>query len=160
MIELTDSYAAGGVSSRSPECLAPVWPSVSPQFRGKRAVVVDDDATARRILADLLKGLGCEVVAFERAADALRQVARRGADLVITDLFMPDCDGMELILALRQLRPRPRIIVVSGGSIYWHQALESAQTLGADATLGKPFGVAEFGATVGRALAATPSGVR
>ncbi len=158
MIEPTDSDAVGGPSSRLPECLASLRLCLSPLLRGKRAVVVDDDATARRILEDLLKGLGCEVAAFERAADALRQMARRGVDLVITDLFMPDCDGMELILVLRKLRPRPRIVVVSGGSIYWHQALESAQTLGADATLGKPFGVAEFGATVQRVLAGPPSG--
>lgn len=140
--------------SPAPLFAPPASPPVFPSGR-RRVVVVDDDPAARRILAELLRTWGGDVAVFERAADALRQVARRGADLVVTDLFMPDCDGMELILALRRQHPRPRVIVVSGGSLYWHQALESAQTLGADAALGKPFGVAEFGTTVARVMAGT-----
>lgn len=66
-----------------------------------RIVVVDDVAGVREALAALLRGAGHEVTAFASGSDALAALERDGADLVLTDLYMPNMTGWELVRALR-----------------------------------------------------------
>jgi CheY-like chemotaxis protein len=66
-----------------------------------RIVVVDDMAGVREGLAALLRGAGHEVAAFASGSDALAAIERDGADLVLTDLYMPNMTGWELVRALR-----------------------------------------------------------
>lgn len=65
-------------------------------------------------------------------------------DLSLVDIFIPDMDGLELILRLRKIRPDNKIISISGGTNY----LDIAKHLGANDTLQKPFSVQELLATV------------
>ena len=104
-----------------------------------RVILVDDDPAIRSAIARYLQRSGFAIEAFENVADVLRSLAQRPVDLVITDLLMPDTDGMELLMALRKRDPRPKVIVISGGGAYMGSSMKAARQLGAAATLWKPF---------------------
>ena len=87
---------------------------------------------------------------------ALRAVLSRGCDLVITDINMPEMDGIEVIMALSERRPGLPIIAISGGGrLPKDLLLTSADMLGAVTTLAKPFDIPDLIAAVERALAET-----
>ena len=69
--------------------------------RAARIVVVDDLPYVREALAELLRGAGYEVVAMEGGPAALTELDRHGADLVLTDLHMPEMTGWDLARAIR-----------------------------------------------------------
>ncbi len=73
--------------------------------------------------------------------EAMKLMEQTPCDVVVTDLFMPEQEGLETIMALRQTHPDTKIIAISGGgyhSTFMH-ALDIAAKLGADYTLQKPF---------------------
>lgn len=105
-----------------------------------RVLVIDDNADLRSMLEFVLEAEGFEVMAARNGKDALKLLAHSPADAVVTDLFMPDKDGIETISAMRKAHPGTRIIAMSGwtspkGADYLGVAFE----MGADATLRKPF---------------------
>ena len=104
-------------------------------------LVIDDEAPMRRFVAKLLEKRGHAVFEAADGAEALRILASRSIALVITDLLMPETDGIETILELRRLYPATKIIAVSGGGEYQsgNGFLRAAESLGADCTLTKPF---------------------
>jgi DNA-binding response OmpR family regulator len=84
---------------------------------------------------------------------ALRCLEGSVFDLVITDVVMPEGDGMEVLNAIRRLRPSPPVVAMSGGGhIAPEHYLHMATVLGAGATLAKPFPVSQLVATVARLL--------
>jgi CheY-like chemotaxis protein len=101
---------------------------------------VDDDREIASVMTEYLRRSG---YATESAADgerALKILHRRPVALVVTDILMPQVDGYELIMKLRQTPHRPRIIATSGNpSKLGLDFLKSAQQLGADQILHKPF---------------------
>lgn len=101
---------------------------------------VDDDREIASVMTEYLRRCGYSV---ESAADgdlAQRILHRRPVALVVTDILMPQVDGYELIMKLRQTPHRPRIIAMSGNpSKIGLDFLKSAQQLGADHVLPKPF---------------------
>jgi CheY-like chemotaxis protein len=105
-----------------------------------RILVVDDDETFRRLLCQTLLGAGHQVLAAADGSVALNLYRRQPVDLVITDLIMPEKEGIETIVELRRLQPNLKIIAMSGGG-YLHCAdyLQIARRLGANKTLAKPF---------------------
>jgi DNA-binding response OmpR family regulator len=118
---------------------------------GKRILVVDDNADLRSTIQALLEADGFDVAV---AGDGQAALALHLADVVITDLFMPDKDGIETIVELRKLSPKLKIIAMSGwtstqGSDY----LRVAREIGAAVTLQKPFDPQELSRVV-RQLAA------
>lgn len=125
--------------------------------RLSRVLVVDDESTIRLTVQKFLCRSGYEVEAFERGADLLRSLGRQPADLIITDVFMPDTDGMQLLMELRKHTHRPKVIVMSGGNNYWASSLDTARKLGAAATLSKPFSLEELLRAVRSALAEQPA---
>ena len=66
-----------------------------------RIVVVDDLAYVREAMAELLRGAGYEVAAVESGPAALAELERRGADMLLTDLYMPEMTGWDLVNAVR-----------------------------------------------------------
>ncbi len=66
-----------------------------------RIVVVDDLGYVREAMTELLRGAGYEVTAVESGPAALAELESRGADLLLTDLYMPDMTGWELVAAVR-----------------------------------------------------------
>ena len=104
-------------------------------------LVIDDEAPVRRLVALALEKQGHRVSEAGDGAEALRIMAEHSTDLVITDLLMPETDGIETIMELRRLYPATKIIAISGGGEYQSGAgfLRAAESLGADRTLTKPF---------------------
>jgi CheY-like chemotaxis protein len=104
-----------------------------------KILLVEDDESVRRATRLVLESAGHKV--FE-ASSGLRVegiVAEHQPDLVLTDMLMPDRDGVETILALRRRHPTLPIIAMSGGGKRGMLDLGMAKRLGAQATLDKPF---------------------
>lgn len=110
-----------------------------------RILVVDDDDLIRKLVVRTLERAGYEVVASADGRQAARQYREQHADLIITDLFMPEKEGMEVIMELRRTDPDVKIIAISGaGSLGPTGYLEVARMIGASKTLAKPFGREEL----------------
>ena len=105
-----------------------------------RLLVVDDDADMRLTLKLSLELAGYTVDVAANGREAIEVQRSRPADVLITDIFMPDADGFEAIDVFRAEFPRTKIIVVSGGAQFSKRDyLPDAALIGADATLQKPF---------------------
>jgi len=119
-----------------------------------RVLVIDDEVDVRRLLA---AGLGADGHTVLEAADGDEGVAvlgRQAVDLVITDIVMPNKEGFETIIELRKTHPWLKIIAISGGGIMsGTDTLRVARSLGAHATLHKPFRVGDLRRTVAACLA-------
>ena len=105
-----------------------------------RIMVVDDNEDMRNMLKLCLEADGFDVDVARNGQLALERLQQAPADVVVTDLFMPDQDGIETILELRKRFPAVRIVAMSGwtsseGSDY----LRVAREIGALETLRKPF---------------------
>ena len=115
----------------------------------KRILVVDDNEDMRTTIQALLQADGFEVAVAADGEAALAMNRSRPADVVVTDLFMPDKDGIETIIELKKLYPQIRIVAMSGwtstqGSDY----LQVAREIGAAVTLQKPFDPRELSRVV------------
>jgi DNA-binding NtrC family response regulator len=118
-----------------------------------RILVVDDDPSIRRTLELLLSRAGYQVTQARDGIEAVRLWREHGGDLVITDLHMPEKDGIQTIIELLSHSPRARIIAMSGGGQTKRlDLLGNASLLGAVLTIEKPFTITEMMALVGRAL--------
>lgn len=125
-------------------------------------LVVEDDEPTGRLVSRILQRAGHAVDLATDGRAALDLLAASTFDLIVTDIFMPVADGMELVLSLTRQPDRPRIIAMSGGSLparSW-SPLGAAKAFGADAVLNKPFLDTELLAAVndqiGAAAAAQP----
>lgn len=116
-------------------------------------LVVDDSAVVRRFVVRTLSDRDYQVLEAKNGDEALRTAAARPLDLVITDMLMPERDGIEVIRQIRERTPRTKIIAMSG-STHTSVYLRLARSFGADVVLAKPFQPAELLETVARLLAA------
>jgi CheY-like chemotaxis protein len=88
---------------------------------------------------------GVDGGACQRGGAARAAQRQQAADMLITDIFMPDADGLEVILQFRTHWPATRIVAMSGGGRKVKgDYLEAARQAGADVTLRKPFDPAEL----------------
>jgi len=116
-------------------------------------LVVDDDATLRSVLTNFLQRFGYVVQCAKDGRAALQLLARMRAQLVITDLFMPECDGFELIMELRKTSPNLEILAISGDGLSDLDVFMGAvRQLGVRHTLKKPFTLTELGTIVKQAI--------
>ena len=112
-------------------------------------LVIDDENLIRTLLRGYLESKGFSVGVAQNGKQALELFEKQTADLIITDVFMPEKDGLEVVMALRKKRPDIPIVVVSGGSSKgFRDMLHIAKTLGAARVLEKPFKLEELLATV------------
>jgi len=127
-----------------------------------RILVVDDDALVRATIRLTLERAKHAVIEAGDGRSALAAVAAAGAepvDLVVTDVIMPELDGIGLVTELRKSYPSLRIVAVSGGGRTGNlDYLRMAKALGAHAILPKPFTPEQLVAAVDAALQATPEG--
>jgi DNA-binding response OmpR family regulator len=111
----------------------------------KRILVIDDEVAIRRALRTVLELAGYEVREARNGEDAIRLWREEESDLVITDIHMPDKNGIETILELRALSPDLPIIAVSGsGETRSRNLLHDAKLVGPIWTMDKPFGLTEL----------------
>jgi CheY-like chemotaxis protein len=102
-------------------------------------LVIDDDAQFRKMLCKLLEKDGHAVVEASGGQEGIQRYRRSPTDLVITDIVMPDKEGIETIIELRRQFSDVKIIAMSGGGqIGPDSYLDLAQKLGACQTLTKP----------------------
>jgi DNA-binding NtrC family response regulator len=116
-----------------------------------RIMIVEDDEAVRELLREILKRAGHEVVAAGngKEAIALYQDNPATADLVITNILMPEKEGLEMIQEMRRDDPDIKIIAISGGGqIGPADYLEIARRFGATRTFSKPFDRKELLAAV------------
>ena len=115
-----------------------------------RILVVDDEKQAADMLVDYLSNLGYQTVAAYSGHDALSKFKNGGFQLVITDLKMPDIDGMDLLEMVKGWDKRAMVIVITGyGTI---ESAVEAITKGAYDFIPKPFKMEELEIIIERAL--------
>ncbi|HPR82514.1 MAG TPA: response regulator [Pontiellaceae bacterium] len=115
----------------------------------KKILLVDDEEAIRKMVRAVL---GSELYEFAEAANGIAAQAileKQKFALVISDVIMPDCDGIELVMAIRRKLPEIKIIVMSGGGrVRAGHYLDLARKLGATRVFEKPFDTAELRQTV------------
>ena len=104
-----------------------------------RIIVIDDDVQIRVLLKEILQQEGYEVVDAPDGLEGVRLYRENPADLVITDIIMPEKEGLEIIRELRTDFPEVKIMAISGGGrIGPEPYLQIAERLGAKSILTKP----------------------
>jgi PAS domain S-box-containing protein len=137
--------------------LAPVkqGPSeVLPKGKGELILIVDDEEAVRSVTKRILESNGYRTVIATQGTEAVACYVEKGYEIsvVLTDLHMPDMDGVEAIAVLRQINPNVKIIVVTGaGSAL---GAPSAREMGVQAYIKKPFDVAHLLVTLQNVLQA------
>jgi DNA-binding NtrC family response regulator len=103
-------------------------------------LIVDDEPGIRELLCMMMVSAGHTAVAAEDGIQAPKVMAAQHIDIVITDLLMPERDGLEFITEIRKLYPKVKIIAMSGGGhIARDSYLRIAKNFGAHFLLEKPF---------------------
>jgi DNA-binding response OmpR family regulator len=120
----------------------------------KTILIADDNEDILFFMQVALEKAGYEVQIAPDGVQALAQQAMHGADLLITDIFMPGQDGIETLRECKIRFPQTRVIVMSagGGSDRQLDYLPAAALIGANATLHKPFDVSQLLDTVRKVL--------
>jgi DNA-binding response OmpR family regulator len=110
-----------------------------------RILVIDDDEQMRVLLRQVMEWSGFTVVDAENGRKGMQLQREQPADLVITDLIMPEQEGLETISILKKDFPEVKIVAISGGGRIGPDAyLPAARELGADLIFSKPFDVKKF----------------
>lgn len=131
-------------------------------FRGQhrtpantRILVIDDDRDVRNTMCENLRDCGYEVLDARNGAVGLQLMESLGfPEIVITDIIMPEKEGLETIMEIRKKQPGVKIIAMSGGG---HgqvcNFLDMAQRLGADASFPKPVDMDRLEETIKKLVA-------
>jgi len=118
-----------------------------------KILLIDDNAPIRTLLREVLLSFGHAVTEAANGRDGLKHCA--DADLVILDIFMPEQDGIEVLMALRQRQTAVKVIAISGGGGQSAgDNLHTARLLGAAKTLQKPFTIHDLMAAINEVLPA------
>ena len=125
----------------------------------KKILIIDDEEGIRKMMRLALERAGYEVFDAPDGRQGLKIYDQSLPDLVITDIFMPEMEGLETIMALRRENPDVKILTISGGGARGHDYLPVALRLGSSRALAKPFTQRELLSTV-LELLETDSGTR
>lgn len=119
-----------------------------------RVLIIEDDMNVRNTLVDLVRMGGYSTISPERSDDVPGAIGAGDYDLVITDVLMPDMDGLEVLKMVRATHPASPVLAISGGTRRTspEMMLHMTEMLGADATLKKPFSKDELYAVIDRLL--------
>ncbi|HVJ53071.1 MAG TPA: response regulator [Aliidongia sp.] len=115
-----------------------------------RILLVEDDGVIRAMSSHLLRNAGYSVTEGKSGLEALRLLSAAKFDVLITDLFMPDMDGMELIQSVRAAGSSIRIIAISGSTgLLGDDLPELARSIGVDLVMRKPVAPAALLTAIG-----------
>ncbi len=123
-------------------------------FDGLRVLIVDDEAEILGLLQSLLEAEGATVVAATRATDALGAARAGTFDIVLSDISMPEMDGLQFIAELRRLPQAARWPAIAISGFSRPDDADRARAAGFDDHLGKPVSMEQLRGAVGRLLAA------
>ncbi len=118
------------------ELAAKVGDCLARNLTRPRILVVDDELSIRLLMRRVLQKAGYEVVEAANGKAALAQIREGRVDLIITDLVMPEQEGVETIRRLRESHPQIKVVAMSGA--FGGRLLQTASLFGAQATLMKP----------------------
>ena len=123
-----------------------------------RILVIDDEPHIRILIESFLIQDGHQVDQAKNGTEGLKLIERNSYDLVITDVVMPEKDGLEVLMGLKGHVPRMRIIVMSGGGdrLNIQELLNMAKLMGADRVLPKPLDFTALQAVVKEVLEIRP----
>ena len=119
-----------------------------------KVLVIDDDAAMRRMISRVLTEAHHQVIEAADGRDGIRKFRAEAPEIIVTDIVMPEQEGIQTIREIRSAGSAVGIIAISGGGGTGDGALylTIAEELGADAVLQKPFRLAELVAVVDRML--------
>jgi YesN/AraC family two-component response regulator len=121
-------------------------------------ILVDDDEAVRVIMRMALVRMGHVVKEAGNGREAMKFCSEKEPDLMMTDIIMPEQEGIETIGAVRKKYPAVRVIAMSGGGrMSATDYLQTALAMGADAVLAKPFSSEELEALVAKVLGKAPA---
>lgn len=138
------------VRAASPRGKRPIRYAPMPFFSGMRCLVVDDEPRLRRVLIRLLEGEGFTCAEAESGVEALRELERQPVPLVISDLRMPEMDGVTLLRQIVTRWPETAVIVVT--AVAEVESAVACLQMGALDYVAKPFHLDEVRARVSQAL--------
>ena len=120
----------------------------------QRVLVIDDDEQFRHYLVKLLERGGYKVLSLQDGSRAQALLVGEGVDAIVTDLYMPTTDGIEIVGMMKRLAPTVPVIGVTGGGLRRDDpCLAAMMALGARVVLTKPLDPSAFLATLRDALA-------
>jgi len=122
-----------------------------------KVLVVEDSAAVRLAVTEVIEQAGHTVESAENGRIAIDLLEREVFDLIVTDVLMPEADGVEVIKAVRARHSGTRVLAMSGGApnLPAGYALKMAEMFAADAVLFKPFLNEELEKAVTRLLSET-----
>lgn len=124
-----------------------------------RILIIDDELSLRQVMRVILERAGHTVLDAPDAGEGMALWRREPTDVVVTDIFMPDKDGIHVLMEMKKIATKPKIIVMSGGGqrglFDWRA---NALTLGADQVLVKPFDPPTLLSTIHEVLAGQAEG--
>lgn len=110
-----------------------------------RVLAIDDDEDFRHYLVALLERAGYGVLSLQDSGRARGKLAVECVDAVVTDLYMPNADGIEIVGLVREAAPKVPVIGISGsGLLARDPCIEAMKALGAKAVMTKPLNVDAF----------------
>jgi len=110
-----------------------------------RILIIDDDPDVLRVLHNLFLAMGYSVEDAPDSATGIRKHHEKPFDLILTDIVMPDKEGISTIIELRHEYPDLKIVAMSGGGDFEpYGYLDIARRVGADRTITKPFSAKEI----------------
>jgi DNA-binding response OmpR family regulator len=120
----------------------------------RKILIIDDEPYILLMLKKMLEKAGYEVDLASSGQEGMELFEKDKVDLVITDIIMPDKEGLEIILEMKKIRPDLKIIAISGGGrISPESYLECASHFGASRIFQKPFKQKELVAAVNELVA-------
>jgi DNA-binding response OmpR family regulator len=118
-----------------------------------KILLIDDDLVVRTAMVQFLADLGYQVVVADDGERGLRLFRSEKPDLVITDIIMPEKEGIQTIVEMRREQPSTKIIAISGGGRIGNaDFLKVARSMGANDVIAKPVDPDDFAARIKRCL--------
>lgn len=138
--------------SFSPPEFPHAYPGPNARGRGERVMLIEDEPALCSVFTRLLSRLHYEVIAFTSPSEALCRFGQdpECADVVITDLSMPEMNGVEVALRLLSRRPELPVLLITGCERSWSE--ERVRQLGIRGILRKPVSCEELAEAVRRAV--------
>ena len=115
-------------------------------------LLIEDSESQRLYIKAMLNSLGFSVVEAGDGEQAIKLFRKNPTDLVLTDIFMPQKEGLSTIMELKEISPGLKIIAMSSGSRALPDALEMAADFGADVCIEKPLEVSVLSDNLTRLL--------
>jgi DNA-binding response OmpR family regulator len=117
-----------------------------------RILIIDDDNAMALTVERMLRRAGHEVLVAQDGRVGLKLFVKHRPPLVITDILMPEKEGLSTLREIKAIEPRTKVIAMSGSALAEYDVLDLAGKLGADKALAKPFRAADLIAAVNALL--------